>query len=428
MSNDFVPKKKYSRHFWTRSIASMLPSDAPYPRRLLIFEPDSDGHQQEWLLHLLRFAQNDNRCTPYFLVSPALADALRTEAAWLAPEILTLRPGELALCRSRYLAISGFARWFVMRRYLKRTCSDVGLFLFFDHLTLPFGLGLGLAKRRAMGILFRPSVHYGLLGPYVPTWAERVRDARKVLLYRLTLLNPALDVVLTLDPYFPAYAKQHYRGGRKVLSLVDPVNPNGDKDGPTPSWLQAIPSGLTLFVLFGYLTERKGVLTLLDALQELPYEDASRIGVLFAGRIAPEIAAEFDEKFRRLSEVQPLLWLGCENRRVGEGEIDLLLARADVVLAPYQRFVGSSGILLWAARAGKPVLTQNFGLIGRLVRDRHLGLVADVESKNGLLAAIRRVIHEGLDAFFDPASMQRFVAERPPHRFAGTIWHAALDC
>jgi glycosyltransferase involved in cell wall biosynthesis len=403
-------------------------SDAPYPRRLLIFEPDSDGHQQEWLLHLLHFAQKDNRCTPYFLVSPALAEALRAEAVWLSREILTLRPRELALCRSRFLAISGFARWFVMRRYLKRICCDVGLFLFFDHLTLPFGLGLGLGNHRAIGILFRPSVHYRLLGPYVPSWRERLRDARKALLYRLTLSNRALHVVLSLDPYFPAYAKDHYPGGRKVVPLVDPVNPSGDGEGSTPSWLEAIPSGRTLFVLFGYLTERKGALTLLDALKDLPYEDALRTGFLFAGRIAPEIAAQFDEKFRQLGAVQPMLWLGCENRRLGEDEIRKLFARADVVLAPYQRFVGSSGILLWAARAGKPVLTQNFGLIGRLVRDCHLGLVANVESETGLLAAIRCVVHDGIDAFFDPASVQHFVAERPPHRFAAAIWHAALEC
>lgn len=57
-----------------------------------------------------------------------------------------------------------------------------------------------------------------------------------------------------------------------------------------------------------------------------------------------------------------------------------------------------------------------------------MGLVADVECETGLLAAIRRVIHDGIDAFFDPGSLQSFVAERPPHRFAGTIWHAALDC
>ena len=402
-------------------------SDASYPRRLLIFEPDSDGHQQEWLLHLLRFAQKDNRCAPCFLVSPSLAEALRAEAVWLSHEILTLGPRELALCRSRFLAISGFARWFVMRRYLKRVSGDIGLFLFLDHLTLPFGLGLGLGDRRAIGILFRPSVHYGSLGPYVPTWRERLRDARKALLYRLMLSNRALQAVLSLDPYFPAYASERYRGGDKVLPLVDPVNLDGDGAGPTASWLEAVPSRRTLFVLFGYLTERKGVLTLLDALRELPQEDALRIGVLFAGRIAPEIAAAFDEKFRRLSQVQPLLWLGCENRRLAEGEIDQLLGRADVVLAPYHRFVGSSGILLWAARAGKPVLTQNLGLIGRLVRDFHLGLVADVESERGLLTAIRQVVHEGIGAFSDPASMQRFVDERPPHRFAAAIWRAALE-
>jgi hypothetical protein len=63
-----------------------------------------------------------------------------------------------------------------------------------------------------------------------------------------------------------------------------------------------------------------------------------------------------------------------------------------------------------------------------LVRDFHLGLVADVESKTGLLAAIRRIVHDGIDASFDPGSGQSFMAARSPHRFAAAIWQAALDC
>ncbi len=57
-----------------------------------------------------------------------------------------------------------------------------------------------------------------------------------------------------------------------------------------------------------------------------------------------------------------------------------LLKRCDVVLIPYQRHVGSSGLLIWAASAGKPVITQDFGLIGALTRAYKLGQTVDTKN------------------------------------------------
>ena len=132
---------------------------------------------------------------------------------------MALEPREVARCRHRNLAVSGFARWRVMRRYLRRTAADAGHFMGLDHPTLPLALGLGAGGRRVTGILFRPSVHYREFRLIGPGRSERLRDARKAVLYRLMLRNPALAGVLSLDPYFPSYARTRYRGGRKVAAL-----------------------------------------------------------------------------------------------------------------------------------------------------------------------------------------------------------------
>src|SRR3546814_14936068 len=94
-------------------------------------------------------------------------------------QMIALNDRERRLCTHRRLAISGFSRWWVMRRYLKRTGAQAGYFLSLDHLSLPLALGLGAGGRKLGGIMFRPSVHYSRLGPNNLTGSGRLRDMRK---------------------------------------------------------------------------------------------------------------------------------------------------------------------------------------------------------------------------------------------------------
>jgi glycosyltransferase involved in cell wall biosynthesis len=122
-----------------------------------------------------------------------------------------------------------------------------------------------------------------------------------------------------------------------------------------------------------------------------------------------------------LQQAQPRLWFQIEDRRLERDELETLVAQSDVVLAPYQRFVGSSGVLLWAARAGRPVLAQDFGLVGRLIRDHRLGAVADASDPAALAQAIERMVLEGPQSFIDTSSARRFAAARTPDHFAATV-------
>ena len=137
---------------------------------------------------------------------PALCTALSRSMPAVAEgriRFIALKPRELRLCTHRSLSIAAFARWWTMRRYLVRSGADFGFFLSLDLLCLPFALGLRMRGKPIAGILFRPSVHYAALGKYRPSSAERLRDLRKDLLYRLMLRNPSIRTVLSLDPFFP---------------------------------------------------------------------------------------------------------------------------------------------------------------------------------------------------------------------------------
>ena len=395
-------------------------------RDLLVLEPDGDGHAEEWLRHLLVHLGRQSQIERIWLAIPAtLRDRLSNQ---LPPHLrhriglLALTPTELRYCTHRRLAISGMARWWVMRRYLIRTGAEIGYFLSLDHLSLPLGLGLGAGGRRLGGILFRPSVHYHEIGDYKPSLAEKLRDWRKAVLYRGMLRNRAVDTVLTLDPFFAEFAMDHYPGGEKVGVVPDPAFPAATipaNDDRTPAGL---PQDRHVLLLFGALTERKGVLHLLEALRQLPSSVDGKIAVVIAGRVASDISARFAEKEAAVRREKPGLWLKVENRWLSSAEIATLVQRCDIVLAPYQRFVGSSGVLLWAAHAGKPLLTQDYGLLGRLVRDHGLGIAVDTGNANDLAAAITGMVTQNPQTLVDTKAAAAFVSQRTPETFASHIY------
>ncbi len=263
-------------------------------------------------------------------------------------------------------------------------------------------------------------MHYREIGPYRPTLAERLRDIRKALLYRLMLCNPALERVLSLDPFFPAYARARYRRGEKVVALPDPAHPHLELRASAAA-RDIFPAGRTSFLLFGYLAEHKGPIAVLEALSLLPAGIASRVGVLFAGKVDPDLRQRLDRQRLDLARRQPELWLRIEDRRLDDTELAALVRQSDVVLAPYQRFVGSSGVLLWAALNGRPVLAQDYGLIGRLTRDHHLGVSVDACDPARIARAMTRMVEGGPASFFDAPAAIRFAAAQTPRRFASLV-------
>ena len=420
-------ERHFSRTKLLARFRELLVNVSPSSPALLIFEPEHQGHQLEWLRHLIRYAKVELAGVPVcFAVAPELVLGLTEglgEDAEDNVRILPIAAWEAALCRSRRLVVSAFARWATVLRYALRTHAGSIHILALDHLSLPLALGLGVGRRRKItGTLFRPSVHYRLIGKYRPSLPEHVRDLRKALLYRLMLRNRSLGTVLSLDPYFPDYAKQFYRGGQKVQLLHDPAHPASRIENSERAIADRLPKGRVNFLHFGYLTERKGTLVLVEAMKSISAEYRHRIGVMLAGRADPAIRNVLLEKWAALKQECPELHLELEERRLSAGELEAVVQRAHVLLAPYQRFVGSSGVLLWAARAGKPIVTQDFGLMGPLVREFGLGAAIDTTDPGTIARAMMDIVDDGAKRVFDRQGAADFSLSHSPQAFASAIF------
>src|SRR5712672_911901 len=119
------------------------PAASTAPHRILIFEPDPEGHALEWLEHLMAFVAAESRDTEIWLLAPAaICKALSSARP----------PGAADRIQVIALSQSACARWWSMRRHLHRSGSEQGFFLMLDRLSLPLALGLGSGGKRLSGI------------------------------------------------------------------------------------------------------------------------------------------------------------------------------------------------------------------------------------------------------------------------------------
>lgn len=401
------------------------------PSELLVFEPESAGHQAEYLRALLNHwksrRSNDLRLT--LAVSPDLQERL--------PEVTDLRAGardalrmvtlsrtECDLCSSGSTWSRSWARWRLLAREVSRSNPDFALAIHLDMMQLPLALQLR-APVPLYGVLFRPSLHYGQFEADARAPLDLVRRRLKALLLIATLRNPSLASLFVHDEGFVAYSgKRLGRGGERIRHVPNPLPPYREllaTGARAPAWIEAIPRERLCFVLFGALSRRKGLFEVLEAIERLDSREARRTALVLAGRVDERIRSELLSRVAALRRRSPESSIVLEDRFISEAELASLLQRADVVLAPYRRFVGSSGVVFWAIAARRPVLAQDYGYLGRFVREHRLGMTADCTDPGHIAAALAQCLARSGEGLCDSAEMKRLADEHAPERFASAL-------
>jgi glycosyltransferase involved in cell wall biosynthesis len=126
-------------------------------------------------------------------------------------------------------------------------------------------------------------------------------------------------------------------------------------------------------------------------------------------------------KIAELRQTHPIQLIECYDF-IPENEVSKYFQMADVVLAPYQRHVGMSGILLLAAAAAKPVISSDYGLMGELVLRYQLGLAVDSTKPTEIAQAIAHCLSEKTSTIGNPAQMKKFAEQNSIERYASTIF------
>ncbi|MEN8144197.1 MAG: glycosyltransferase [Gemmatimonadota bacterium] len=249
----------------------------------------------------------------------------------------------------------------------------------------------------------------------------KIKFLRKKWLLKFATRFSRLGTVFVLND------KEAVRRLNHLLGQADPIV--RFLPDPVPVWEGSggalRPSEKCTFLMIGALRRRKGVFEVLEAFRMLNDKEALRDAkLILAGDPTREDRNALVSAVEALRAQCPDLEVETQFRKLSEAEFVDRFAESTVVLVPYTRPEGSSGILGHAARANRPVVGPRDGLIGDLIRDYDLGYTLDDVSAESLSAYFERAISSAGDLASSPRQRE-FVEERKPENFARILLNAA---
>ncbi len=394
--------------------------------KLMLFDLAVRGHHPSYIQHLIKYWQKQNFNGHLdIVVSPRFfkehSDVVELQNGNVSFTAITSE--EEAMLSSRKSKIKrnlrNFYEWKIFCNYAQSLNTTHALLMYFDTCGLPLALG-AKSPCAFSGIYFRPTFHYNQFAGYQPSWKTRLQELREKFILSRIMKNPQLQTLLSLDPFAVEHLNK-FNSQAEAVHLADPVEILSSNQNPSSTIKEdlGIESGRQIFFLFGAITARKGIYQLLEALKLLPDELCQKLCLLIVGESG--IKAELEKIIGDISQTKPVQIIS-RYEFIPEEEMQAYCQMVDVILAPYQRHVGMSGILLLAAAAGKPVLSSNYGLMGEMVRRYNLGLAVDSTLPAEIASGLSRMLVAPKEELCDRTKQQYFAEENSAEKFAQTIF------
>jgi glycosyltransferase involved in cell wall biosynthesis len=409
-------------------------SSSSYIKRdcLMLFDLSIRGHHPNYIQQLIEY-WNTNYVSgrleivvsPRFLEEHSdvveLANRLERReeirfSAISSQEEVALKPRNSFINRTQ----RAFQELNLLRKYAAVVNATHCLIMYFDPYQIPLAVGYNLPYSFS-GIYFRPTFHYGEFSNYQPSWKERLQQWREKITLARVLNHPNCHRLFCLDLFAVQYLQNC--GKNQVVHLSDPITIY-QRESTQIYKLKTrlgIEPGRQVFLLFGALTERKGIYQLLDAVALLPSDLCKQLCVLLVGK--SDLVTSLETRIAALCQTKPVQ-IVRQYEFLPEQDIPAYFDLADVVLAPYQRHVGMSGILLWAAATQKPVLSSNYGLMGELVKQYELGLAVDSTMPSEIAQGLTQFFTESPANVGDHQKMQQFAEQNSSETYARVIFQS----
>ncbi len=355
--------------------------------RVLFYEPNPSGH------HFAYFA----RMLPGFIDLPIEIGFATTTAALESPEFeATLAPFAdrmelLAVCRPLIKGNPLQNGW--------RRCRDLAAASRSwkpDHICILYADGIWelAALARTCG--------YRLLGdgPVMEAWmyrggfaypgADGVNDRARRKLFHRFLKQGLFTKIHFDDELLLKFVESLPETKTEVVLPANPVQFREPISTANARAALGIAGDGPIISSSGCIARYKGMHLALDAYARLANQPSNTARLLLAG--------PYDAGIKQHISQPPFTELRSSNRFIAidrylsEDEMFLVAAASDLVLAPYPNHSGRSSIILWAAAAGKPVLTVDEGCIRYVVETQRLGTTCNIYDADAFAEAMRNAI------------------------------------
>ncbi len=405
--------------------SSLINSD----RRLLLFDLEVTGHHPGYIQHLIKYwcdrdlpGYLDVVVSPKFLQMHADIVKIASECGQNKVNFVAISAEEDAKVHFKSSAFDramrAFQEWKLLCKYASFLKSTHCTILYFDSLQFPLFLG-AKPPCSLSGIYFRPVFHYSSFGNFKPSWREKFWQIRDKIFLSRILRHSHLQTLYCLDPFVVEHLEQ-FNGIVKAIHLADPVEIYNYPDAHVKKIKESlgIEPNRTVFLMFGALRKRKGIYQLLDAIALLSSELCEKFCLLLVGPVSSDPLIQ--KRIKEISESLPIQIVKYD-KFVPDQEIQPYFQIADVILAPYQRHIGMSAILVRAAAAQKPVLSSNYGLMGQMIKHYQLGMAVDTTIPNEITKGLMQFLQESPKEFGDSSQMKSFAERNTAQKFANVI-------
>lgn len=395
-------------------------------KRILLLEPIKDGHPIQNILSLAEAARRHSGVRLTFLVNPAVKEYLsqldfrgraEIEVISLAEDVVD------GLTSNNKQPRKTFSILHAAEELAMLAGIDHIHLMTMDLFTLSAPVFLNVRRLHTWsGLLYCPAIHYKKVYRAPLTFRKQVIERIKHQMVMLLLANPQFRLLQVDDLGYAEFV-----GSPKVQLIPEHSQ---DVEGETmpvdldPKWV-GLPNRI---LCFGALSRRHGIFELCEALEQLDMEE-SGVGIVFAGNTLEFDRQRFRSALDRLSARRPNLHVQHLQRYIADTEVKWLFQRCSVVAMPYQNLVGSSSVLCWAARARRPVVSQAWGMIGRVVVENGLGVAVDTSDARAVAEGLQHAFAGGV---FNTAKAQEFIERNSAANFADTYFDqleaAAFNC
>ncbi|MEA5139266.1 glycosyltransferase [Arcicella rigui] len=387
-------------------------------KKILLFEPDASGHHSDYLFALLinYYQQNYSfdltvLVAPDFLEKhPKIVEQTSSEQIrWMYlnnEEATALKNVPSVLKRANL-------EWKIFNQYAASVNAVYGFLMYIDYFQLTL-----IRNQQSFcpvsGIFFRPT----LVNYTSASLKERLNYWRKNIMLKYVVKSKTLDSLFTLDTYAADFIRTHWQTD-KVKYLPDPLHiyPVHEKPQTTKQSL-GITDERKVFLIFGFLDSRKGVSKVLEVIQKLSPNQAKKGCLLIVGGWEATEKQRFEVLKNSINNDFQIVTLSTF---IPKEDIQLYFEASDYILALYDKHIGMSGIMVRAAAAQKPLITYNFGLMGKIASSKQLGIVVDENLEEDLFQKMSFLL-ENTDTIGDTQQMKAYAEINQDVNYAKAIF------
>jgi glycosyltransferase involved in cell wall biosynthesis len=222
------------------------------------------------------------------------------------------------------------------------------------------------------GIWFRPYHRQVSINKSLPSILKfKIDHWRKKITFRLSLRNNYLKKIFVLND-IETVSALNKNFGKRLYYLPDPVFDIAEDKRIDIRNKYSIKEDKVIFLLFGYIDERKNVLNIIKALKGLPKELKAMVSLLIIGKMSETYSSLLNQLAG-----DDHLQIIRNNDFVSDAEMNTLFKDSDLILRMNVNFFASSGILGLAARHNKPSIVSNYGVVADLTKQYKLGELVD---------------------------------------------------